>query len=232
MESASRANAEAPVTDLQRIFGERLEAVVAYGSGAAADWSRSLVLVASLTIDDLSALAVAAPGWHARGIATPLVLPRAEFARSLDAFPIEYGEIIDTHIVLVGADPFAGVHIAARDLRRALESQAASHLIHLRENFMEAGGRPAAVAALLRDSAPGFLALLRRMARMDGAAPATPTELAHWATAHAGLDARVVGDVVALATEPAPAVDPVRLFPDYLHMFETLLATIDQWPVS
>jgi hypothetical protein len=231
MDSAPRPASDAPVADLQRIFGERLEAVVAYGI-ASTDWSRSLALVSSLTPEDLSALAVAAPSWHARGMATPLVMPHREFARSLDAFPIEYGEIIDAHTVLVGADPFAGVRIAPHDLRRALEAQTASHLIHLRENFMESGGRPAAVAVLVRDSAPGFFALLRRLARLDGAEGGTATELAQWATARAGLDARVVGDVIALATEATPAVDPVRLFPDYLHALEALLAAIDQWPVS
>ena len=217
--------------DLQHIFGERLHAVVAYGRHGASP-APCLALVRTITADDLDACAARLSAWQQAGCATPLLLTRDELSGSLDAFPIEYGEIIDAHTVLVGADPFAGVQIAPRDLRRALEAQTASHLIHLRENFMEAGGRPAAVAVLVRDSAPGFFALLRRLARLDGAQGGTATELAQWATARAGLDARVVGDVIALATEATPAVDPVRLFPDYLRALEALLAAIDQWPVS
>jgi hypothetical protein len=231
MDTASRREHDALVADLRRIFGNRLDAVVAYG-GIPPDWSRSLALVTSLGMDDLTALAAVASVWHARGIATPLVLPREEFAQSLDAFPVEYGEIIDTHSVLVGNDPFAGVEIAPRDLRRALENRTASHLLHLRENYVELGGRPAAIEALVRESAPGFQALLRQTAHLDGTSVDTPTALAQWAAVRAGLDARVVSDLLALANEPAPAVDAVRLFPEYLDTVEALLHVIDRWPAS
>jgi hypothetical protein len=150
----------------------------------------------------------------------------------VEAFPVEYGEIIDTHTVLLGTDPFAGVEIAPRDLRRALEGRTASHLLHLRENFVEVGGRPTMVDALVRESAPGFQALLRRMARLDGTPADTPTGLALWAATRAGLDARIVSDVLAMANEPSPAVDAVRLFPEYLDTVEALLHVIDRWPVS
>lgn len=231
MQTASQHRFEAPVADLQRIFGARLEAVVGYG-GHAPDWARSLALVSSLTPDDLAALAAAAPTWHARDIATPLILPRLEFAQSLDAFPLEYGEIIDHHQVLVGTDPFAGVQIAPRDLRRALEARTASHLLHLRENFVELGGNPRAVGVLVRDSAPNLLAILKRLARLDGAAPDTATETAQWASTRLGLDVRVISDVLAFTAEPDPPVDVMRLFPEYVATVEALLRAVDQWPVS
>lgn len=231
MEMATRSGPHPLVTDLQRIFGDRLRAVVAYG-GTPAHWSRHLVLVGSLTMDDLTALAAAAPGWHERDIATPLILPHVEFAQSLDAFPVEYGEIIDTHEVLAGQDPFAGVSIAGHDLRRAIEMRAASHLLHLRENFIEVGGRPGMVATLVHESAPGFQSLLRRLARLDDATVDGPTALARWAAARAGLDPRVVSDILAVANEPSPAVDAVRLFPEYLDTVEALLHTVDRWPAS
>lgn len=231
METATRTEPHALLPDLRRIFGDRLHAVVGYG-GTPVNWSRHLVLVESLTMDDLTALAAAAPGWHEREIATPLVLPHVEFAQSLDAFPVEYGEIIATHQVLFGASPFAGVAIAARDLRRAIEARTASHLLHLRENFVEVGGRPGMVESLVRDSAPGFQSLLRRTAGLDGANIDSPTDLARWAATRAGLDPRVVSDILALANEPAPGVDAVRLFPEYLDAVEALLHTVDRWPVS
>lgn len=214
---------------MERIFGARLEAVVAYGRDAS-ELAHSLVLVSSLTPDDLTAMAAAAPSWHHAGAATPLVLPRDEFAQSLDAFPIEYGEIIDTHVVLVGRDPFAGIGIDRADLRRALETQAASHLLHLRENYVDGGARPSAIGALVRQSAPGFALLVRRMARLDGAPAESVADLSRWAATRAGLDPRVVGDVLALATDPAPGVDAVRIFPEYLATVDALLREIDQWP--
>lgn len=216
------------VAGLRRTFGDRLVAVVAYGRPSR-EWSHSLALVTSLTMDDLTGLAAAAPGWHRAGAATPLVIPRDEFARSLDAFPIEYGDIIDAHTVLVGDDPFAAVRIDRLDFRRAVEVQAASHLLHLREDYIETGGRPTAVGTLVHDSAPGFAQLLRRMAHLDDAPADSAAALSHWAATRAGLDARIVGDVLALAGEGVPAVDAARLFPDYLFTVSALRQFVDQW---
>ncbi|MDP2390020.1 MAG: hypothetical protein Q8N52_06810, partial [Acidobacteriota bacterium] len=159
MDSQHGGPLAATLHDLQHIFGDRLEAFMAYGHGHAAP-APSLVLVRTLTHDDLEACAARAASWHRAGSATPLLLTLDEFAGSLDAFPVEYGEIIDTHRLLFGADPFAGLAIGADDLRRACEVQVKSHLLHLREDFVECGGRPSAVAALVTDSAPAFALLL------------------------------------------------------------------------
>ena len=84
-----------------------------------------------------------------------------QFRRSLDAFPLEYGEIIRAHARVFGADPFDGMAIPREDLRRACETQVKSHLVHLREGYIEAGNRPQRVADLVTASAPAFAALLR-----------------------------------------------------------------------
>jgi hypothetical protein len=231
MDTASRGRLDSVIADLQRIFSARLEAVVAYGRSGE-EGTHSLALVSSLTMDDLNALALVSPQWHRTGAATPLVVPRDEFRRSLDAFPIEYGEIIHTHVTLVGQDPFAGIRIDPEDIRRAVEVQAASLLLHLRENFVESAGRPAAMHALIRDSAPGFALLLRRMADLDGHPAETTADLSTWAAARAGLDPRVVGDVLALGADAAAAVDPSRLFPGYLDTMSALLGVIDRWSAS
>jgi hypothetical protein len=231
MHPVPSAPLETVVADAQRIFGSRLEAVVSYGRehrGAV----HSLVLVSGITVDDLGALAAAAPRWHAAGAATPLVLPRPEFVAALDAFPMEYGEIIDTHELLFGRDPFVGIRIDPADARRALELRAASHVLHLRENYIEHAGRPAAIDALVRGSAPGFAGLLSHTARLDGQPDGDSRALAVWATARIALDPRVVGDLFAIANEDSTAVDAVRLFPAYLDAASTLLRFIDQWSAS
>src|SRR5690349_9609457 len=100
----------AALHDLQSIFGERLHAFAAYGHPGAAP-APSLALVQSISADDLDRCAAHAAAWHRAGCATPLLLTKEEFAGSLDAFPIEYGEILATHHVLYGLDPFAGMTI-------------------------------------------------------------------------------------------------------------------------
>lgn len=220
------------VRDLHAVFGERLEAVVAYGHETAAR-SSSLAIVRSLTIDDLAACAAHARHWHHGGGATPLLLTRDEFSRSLDAFPIEYGEILDHRRVLFGADPFTGLAISPEDLRRGCEVQAKSLLVHLRENYVECGGRPGAVASLVGDSAPAFAALLRRLARLDHHGADSSKELGAYAAGRPGLNPQVVGDVLAIAGDRAgAAVDAARLFPDYLAAVERLARFVDHWKQS
>src|SRR4029450_9549000 len=97
-----------------------------------------------------------------------LILSRDEFARSLDVFPLEYGEIIARHVVIAGDNPFAGVSLADSDLRRACEQQAKSHLIHLREGFLEAGRQSRELVRLVVSSTAAFRTLLGNIARLDG----------------------------------------------------------------
>lgn len=229
MDSRHGGPLAATLHDLQHIFGDRLDAFMAYGHAHAAP-APSLALVRTLTHDDLEACAARAASWHRDGSATPLLLTRDEFAGSLDAFPVEYGEIIDTHRLLFGADPLAGLSIRADDLRRACEVQVKSHLLHLREDFVECGGHPSAVAALVTDSAPAFALLLRRLARLDGHAADTNADLGAFAANRPRLDPRVVGDVLAFGGgAPGAGVDGSRLFPGYLAAVEQLARFIDTW---
>jgi hypothetical protein len=214
--------------DLRRIFGDRLEALVGYGWHAQ-ERMPSMALVKSLTLDDLTACSTRTGACHRAGCATPLLLTAHEFARSLDAFPIEYGEILATSDVVVGRQPFEGLAISREDMRRACEVQVKSHLLHLREDYLEGGGRPGNVASLVRESAPAFAALLRHMARLDDVPVATDGELIAFGS-RIGLDARVVGDLLALTSEEVmPSVDPGRMFPHYLANVERLAHFVDSW---
>ena len=230
MGSGSRAAIRPVVDDLQRIFAGRLDAVVIYGSRRHPPVP-SLVLVRSLTIEDLTACAARIGAWHRAGAATPLLLTPTDFARSLDAFPIEYGEIISFHELVFGTDPFDGLAVRREDLRRACEVQVKSHLLHLRENFLEGGGRPTDIELIVRESAPGFVVLLRHLARLDDAPSSTNAEIVDYATRRMGLDERFVDDMLSLsdADDVTGPVDPGKVFPNYLEAMERIAAFVDRW---
>ncbi len=156
--------------DLRQVFGTRLRALVAYGLEAPSDPPvvHSLGLVDRLAFDDLAACVPLTSNWHRRGLAVPLLLEVDEFRRTLDAFPLEYGEIIASHVLIIGTDPFAGATVSAADTRRACEQLAKSQLIHLREGYLETGGDTRAVAALVGASAAPLGALLSNIARLTG----------------------------------------------------------------
>src|ERR1044071_4266112 len=118
------------VSDLRRIFAGRLRSLVAYGPRVEGDGDAPLTclaLVDSCGVGDLEACARLAHQWERSGLAIPLILPDQEFRQSVDAFPLEYAEILRAHERVFGADPFEGVSIAREDLRRACETQVKSH---------------------------------------------------------------------------------------------------------
>src|SRR5688500_6638424 len=132
--------------DLRAIFGDRLRSLAVYTAVASDDRTATLAVVAGLSADDLRACAGRVAGWDDAGLATPLFVAADEFARSLDAFPFEFGAILADYAVVSGSDPFTGLSVDPAHLRQACEVQARSHLLHLREGFLETRGRGDALA--------------------------------------------------------------------------------------
>lgn len=230
----TNAQVSAPllIDDLKSVFGDRLGAVVAYGPSLDGDADAPLsclVLVSSLSLQDLEACARLSARWARASITTPLVLPGDEFRRSLDAFPLEYQAIIDRHVIIAGTDPFPGLTINPEDLRRACELQAKAHLIHLRQGWLEAGGHSHELADLVRESATPWRVLLENVARLRGVAPGDDAALAAFAGSVTGMAPDLIAALLSAGDGgDVPARLVVRL-PDYLAGAEQLWATIDTW---
>jgi hypothetical protein len=230
-------------SDLRTVFGGRLVSLVLYGSHVTAGSSHggdgrdggrdpihTLALVSSLGYADLAACAARAEAWGGAGLGVPLFLSPAEFASSLDAFPMEYGAIIARHVTIVGDDPFAGISVRAEDRRRACEVQAKSHLIHLREGFLQAEGRPAAVGRLILQSIDSFAALLAHLADLDGAGHDSPEAVARYAASRIGLADSLVTRLLTLDDRPGLADDEAaQLYPPYLEASERVARFVDSW---
>jgi hypothetical protein len=202
--------------DLQRIFGARLQSLVAYGDMDDPDGVHTLALVDRLTFQDLAACAPHVRTWRRAGIAAPLLLSREEFVRTLDVFPIEYGGIIARHVVIAGNNPFTDMQVNEADLRRACELQAKSHLIHLREGYLESGGQPRAVAAMIGASSPALRALITNLERLDPGA-----------AARAGLTPQLVQEVASAGEQTI--ADPSALLARYISAVERLWEQVDRW---
>src|SRR5438132_2923368 len=230
---------------LREIFGGRLQSLVAYGlqaheaAGARDDaahgpsakqLTHTLAVIDVITHDDLRACAARVAAWHDAGLATPLLLAAHEFGRSLDAFPLEFGAILADHVVVAGRNPFDGLTVDAADLRRACEVQARSHLLHLREGFLETRGRADALAVLIVDSAPAFAALIRSVARLQGVGDGDASAVSRHAERALHVPGGIIGDVMRLAdVTEIPSAEAVRIFPAYLDAVERLVQLVDAW---
>jgi hypothetical protein len=232
LSSTARTALEALAADLQRVFGNRLHSVCAYGaaSGSEAD-IRSIALVDRLDFDDLAACVPLARNWGKLGLAVPLLLERDEFTRTLDVFPLEYGEIIASHTVVLGDNPFEGLAVPDVDRRRACELQAKSHLIHLREGFLETGGDPRRVSALIGASAEGFRRLLANIVALVAPAGADADDhLPENAEDHIGVPAELTREVLAgSGSGPSTIADPTALLAHYIGAVERVWEFVDGW---
>ena len=157
------SNVEQLAAQLTGIFGPRLKMVAAFGAGP-----QTCAVVDTLTVDDLDRCAALSAAWKRAGMDVPLLIVHHELARALDAFPLEFSEIIATRRLIAGNDLFQQLAVTAEDVRRACEVQARGHLVHLREGYIEASGNEDAVARLVSASAVPFRALLANVARLDG----------------------------------------------------------------
>ncbi|MEQ1911742.1 MAG: hypothetical protein ABMA15_23185 [Vicinamibacterales bacterium] len=200
---------------LRAIFGRRMQSFMVHGGSERRDTPvATLAVVDTLTAADLRQCASSVARWHEQGLATPLIVGTEEFARSLDAFPFEFGAILADHELVSGSDPFSSLVVDPGDLRRACEVQARSHLLHLREAYIETRGQSDVVAALVARSAPPLAALLTNVA------------LLHQAPTASSVLTRV-SELGAAGTISADEAD--RLFPDYLLAVEQLVLALDRW---
>jgi hypothetical protein len=233
LSSSEQTRAEALLRDLDRVFGGRLESAGVYRSNDHNDRVHTLIVVDRLTFDDLGACVPMADDWLRRGIAVPLILSRDELRRTLDVFPLEYAAISATLHPLRGANPFDAAGPAPADVRRALETQANSHLIHLREGFLESRGEAYAIGGLLASSAAPFRTLLSGAARLvepSHHGPISDEHLASFAEHRMGIPASVVRDVFATATGHHAAIaDPSALLARYIGAAERVWNFIDTW---
>ncbi|CAN5350669.1 hypothetical protein BH23ACI1_BH23ACI1_24810 [soil metagenome] len=227
--ATDRAALSVAVDDLRRVFGARLHAVAAYGLArrGTGEPLHAIVLVEALAFDDLAACAALTPAWRKAGIGTPLILERHEFERSLDVFPLEYGEIVAHHVPVFGETPFTGVTVAPEDMRRAVELHAKSLVIHLREGFLETAGDPQAIAGLIAASAPAFEVLLANIARLCGEPDG---DLAGLAEGRVHIPAATVRDILSAgAREPSGAEDLTPLLMRYIDAARKIWSYVDGW---
>ena len=126
------------------------------------------------------------------------------------------GDLFVTAVNDANACATAGLRVGEADLRRGVELQAKSHLIHLREGYIESGGNPKAVGQLIAASAPSLSSLLGNLRRLDPAA-----------AERAGISGELFREIATAAD--TTIADPSALLARYLLAVERLWQEVDRW---
>jgi hypothetical protein len=169
------------VKQLQLAYGEGLRSVVLFGSAVAGEHTKKsdynvLVVVDSLPLERLRAVAAVSRAWADDGNPPPMTFTAKEWRSSADIFPMEYADILERHRVLFGEDPTAGITVNPADLRLEVEQQTMGKLLHLRQATMGAGGDRKLQLELLERSLSTLMVIFRGVSRLLGEAPSPDYE--------------------------------------------------------
>jgi hypothetical protein len=192
--------------ELAGLYGGRLSAVVLYGSAARGEYDEGrsdlnlLVLLDHVDAELLRRGSAAAQRWVRAGHAPPMLFGRDEWRQSADAFPIEFEDIRDAHLMLHGDDPFTDVAVDREHLRLQCEHELKAKQVQLREQYMLLADRPKELAHLFVRALPTFFVLFRTALRLAGQ-PVT--------RGHDGV-ARGIAALVGFAQDPLDAVLAMR----------------------
>jgi len=176
LDRASEAALGRVVDQLRKLFEVDLVCIALYGSGADEDFAVGLsdlnlaIVLERVTAEHLRRLHVHLPKWHKLGVATPLVLDRPWLECARDVFPMELLDIRAQHRILYGEQVFAALAIDSRHLRYQAEYEARGKLLRLRALYAEVGKSRKRLEALMRDSVATFVAIMRCVLRLRGAA--------------------------------------------------------------
>ncbi len=236
LDKASEAALSRAVDQLRKLFEVDLVCIALYGSGADEDFvsGRSdlnlAIVLERVTADHLRRLHPYLRKWHKLGVATPLVLDREWLERARDVFPMELLDLKEQHRILYGEQVFASLLIDGRNLRYQAEYEARGKLLRLRALYAEVGTDRKRLEALMRDSVTTFVAIMRCVLRLRGAAvPQGSGAVVVQIEEQCGVAFPSMRRLIEAKRGAQPLErSPEELFESYLDEVERLVDVVDQ----
>jgi predicted nucleotidyltransferase len=226
------------VRQLQLAYADALRSVVLFGSAVAGEHRPNksdynvLVIVDSLPLDRLRAVAAVSKAWAEDGNPPPMTFTAREWRSSADIFPMEYADILERHRVLYGTLPVDGLRVNPADLRLQVEHQTMGKLLQLRQAIMGAGGDTALQLEVLEKSLSTLMVIFRGIVRMHGQVPSQDYEALTVSVAErAGFSPEPFVRVIrhARGTEKLARENASKILGEYLAAMERLVAYLDEF---
>jgi predicted nucleotidyltransferase len=226
------------VRQLQLAYGNGLRSVVLFGSAVAGEHRPKqsdynvLVVVDSLPLDRLRAVAAVSKAWAEDGNPPPMTFTAKEFKASSDIFPMEYADILERHRILFGDSPFDGISVSPQDLRLQVEQQTMGKLLQLRQATMGAGGDSKLQLEVLEKSLSTLMVIFRGISRLLAKAPSQDyEELTRSLAQRAGFSPEPFVKVIrhSRGTEKIPRESASAILEGYLSAMERLVAYLNEF---
>jgi hypothetical protein len=225
------------VGKLQAAHGDRLVAVVLYGSAATGERHERfsdfnvLCVLTELTPRELGAGEEIFRWWREQGSPSPLLLTEAEVATCTDCFAIEFHDIKRQHVLLYGKDVISGLEVDDSFYRAQVEHELRAKLLRLRQ---KAGGilsNANLLRRLMLDALSTFCVLFRHALILHGEdAPLKKREIIQRASARFEFDPLPFEKLLEIREERLKPrdVEPVALLESYLRGISAVIDGVDR----
>jgi predicted nucleotidyltransferase len=160
--------------DVQALWGNRLEAVLLYGSAATDTFTPGksdvnfLVVTGDLSPETLRKLQPLTKSWRRNRIATPLIMRRELIQTSLDSYPLEFLTMTAGYRVLHGDDVLDGLEFRKEDVRLQCERELKAKLLLVREAYVDSAGVKLLLHRLISESLPAMNAVFQGLLYLRG----------------------------------------------------------------
>lgn len=162
------------VSRLQTLGGSNCLAITAFGAIATPNFdpaihtAKSVVVLEKIDLHMLRELAKDGAKLGKAKISAPLVMTPIYVKGSLDAFPLEFLEIQQCHLCLVGPDLFTELSFTTDHVRLQCERELKTILIAMRQGLLAAAGREKMFGAMESDIAERLIRTLRGLLWLHG----------------------------------------------------------------
>lgn len=221
-------------TEVEKIFGEDLVSLTAYGSHAADEPEKQggdvsvLIVVRTLRKEALSAFRSIAHRYSRRGIPAPPIFTEAFLKDSSDVFPLEFLGMAERRRVISGKDIVSDLDITKANLRHQVEFELKGKLLALRRMYMGTFGNKELIG-LLGDTVGSVVSVARGLLLLsDREAPHGKTEILDAIEKQFGAALPAIRE--ALASRSGEKIPPARaeeLFFAYQEEVERLCSLAD-----
>jgi hypothetical protein len=162
------------IKELFSLLDEDVLSVVVFGSATGPDFvpgHSNINLVVVVRDIDLSLLRKCLKHVGAgakKGIVAPLFLTQEYINNSADVFPVEFMDIRETGVTLMGEEPLSGVYLSNTGLRLECEQQLKGSLLRIRQAYLELGLAKAGLERVMCDSLTSLIPVFRAMLVLKG----------------------------------------------------------------
>ncbi|MBS3117956.1 hypothetical protein J4430_03715 [Candidatus Woesearchaeota archaeon] len=208
---------------LRETLKSNVVAIAAYGKKE----EQHVIILKKLDIKVLSDTRQIIKEYYARTKKYPLLLTNEELTNGLDVFPLEFLNMKLDHNILHGDDIFKDLNFEKKHIRRELEFEFRSKLIHLRQGYIEATSKEG-LKQIVEKAIPTLLPILNGLIFLKGRdVPRKLNEMLDVIAAEYGLDMTPLRRL-----QEENKQDPDELVKELISLLATMGGSLDKIKVE